>query len=115
MLPRQLIERVADFARLFKHWSARFFGVMLFTAGGIYDHAVVGDANFRLEFGCCEWGGSEVEIGQSAHHFGMHELGLRAWLCAGVRERKFGKRSQPGFTTVDDVRNRRGTRMLVAE
>ena len=36
-----------------------------------------------------------------------YSLGLWAWL--------FGKRSQPGFTTVHDVRNRRSTRMLVAE
>ncbi len=55
------------------------------------------------------------EAAQPGYHFGVHEPGVRAWLLAGVRERKFGKGSQPGFTAGNDVRHRRGTRMLVAK
>ena len=87
----------------------------MFTAGVGNDHALVGDADFRLEFGRCERKGSKGEVAQHGHHFGMHGFGLRAWLFAWVRERKFGKGSQPGFTALYDVRDRRGTRMLVAE
>ena len=80
-----------------------------------YDYALASDADFRLGFGGRERRRSEVEIAQPGHHFGMHELGLRAWLFAWVRKRKFGKGSQPGFTAVNDVRDCRGTRMLVAK
>src|ERR1700688_3095865 len=88
---------------------------MLFVAGRSYDHDLVSDADLSLGFRACYRRGSEGETSQYGHHFGMYGLGLRPRLCAWVREGKFGKGSQPGFTAVDDVRNCRGTRMLVAE